>query len=116
MVATEVLINVLSIVFAMLGMMVVFRWVFPKLADVLDAVVEDQVAVDGVLVLLKVFVGVFVLGLVVTVAGKFHASIPPYVGTVQQGLSVITSITKYVEWLVVGVGALLLVKVWKKSK
>ena len=116
MAVEQVLMQVLIIVFAILGMIIVFRWVLPKVADLLDAVVEDQVAVDGLIVLLKIFVGIFVLGIVVTAMSALVPKIANYVSPINQGLSVITSITSYVEWLVVGVGALLLVKLWKKSK
>src|SRR3989344_3836239 len=114
MAVQQVLVNVLMVVFAVLGMFIVFRWVLPKVADLLDAVVEDQVAVDGVMVLLKIFVGVFVLGLVITNINGLIPSIAVYLNTIQQGISVVNSMVKYVEWLVVGAGALLLMKMWKK--
>ena len=116
MAVQQVLVAVLSVVFTFLGVLVVFRWVLPKLADILDAGVEDQVAVDGLMTLLKVFTSVVALGLIITAVNPLHASLATYTSSVQQGIVVVTSLTKYIAYVVVGAGVLLAIKSWKKSK
>ena len=108
------LIPLLSSIFAFIGGLIAIRIVFPRLADVLDGVIDDEPMVSSIIVFLTVFVWVTVLGMVVNFLGSMNANMGKYLGTVKPVLDVINSLVPYFEWLVVGVGALLLVVTWKK--
>ncbi len=116
MAVETVLVNILSAVFAIIGGIILVKVVLPRVADVLDAAVEDQTAVDGLMVLLKVFVVVIVTGMVISAVTPLHAKLGMYLGTLQNGIDAILSIKTYGEWLVVGIGALLLVKIFTNKK
>jgi|SRR3989344_6435685 len=115
MAVETVLTGILGAIFAIVGGMVLVKMILPRIADVLDAAVEDQTAVDGIIVLLQVFVIVIVAGMVIGSLAPMHAKLGVYLGTLQKGIDAILSVRAYVEWLVVGVGALLLVKSIRKK-
>ncbi|MDO8556605.1 MAG: hypothetical protein Q7R96_05535 [Nanoarchaeota archaeon] len=113
--AESILINILGAVFAVVGSFVVIKTVLPKLADVLDAGVEDQTAVDGIVALLQIFTLVIAAGFVIVSLGAIHAKVGSYLNTIKPALDVINALTPYVAYLFVGVGALLVIKAWKKK-
>lgn len=115
MAAEQVLLSILNTVFTILGLIVAVKYVLPKIADVLDAAVEDQTAVDGLVVLLQVFLVIAAAGLIIGFLGAIHPKIGTYLGTIKPAIDVIMGLKVYVEWLVVGVGALLLVKMFRSG-
>ncbi len=116
MAVETVLTSLLGAVFAIIGGIVLVKVILPRIADVIDAAVEDQTAVDGLITLLEVFVIVIVAGMVIASLAPMHAKVGVYLGTLQKAIDAILSVRTYVEWLVVGVGALLLVRLFVNKK
>jgi len=108
------LIPILSSIFAFIGGLIAVRIVFPKLADVLDGVINDEPMVNALIVFLTVFVWVTVLGMGINFLSPMNTSLGRYLATLKPILDVINSLVPYFEWIIVGVGALLLVSTWKK--
>ena len=113
--AETIFVGILSTVFAVLGGFIAIRSVLPKLADVLDAAVEDQTAVDGVITLLQIFVIVTITTFAIGALAPVHPLLTKYLNTVKPGLDIIMSLAGYISYLFVGIGALLVIKMWKKK-
>lgn len=108
------LIPILSSIFTFIGGLIAIKIIFPRLADVLDGVIDDEPMVSSIIVFLTVFVWITVLGMVINFLGSINATLAKYLGTLKPILDVINALVPYFEWFIVGVAALLLVITWKK--
>lgn len=111
--AEGVLLSLLNAAFTVVGLIAAVKYVLPRIADVLDSAVEDKTAVDALVVLLEVFLIVTAASLVIGFLGGIHGKLNIYLSTIKPAIDMVTNLKVYVEWLVVGVGALLLVRTFR---
>jgi len=95
--------SILSIVFVVIGTLIVLNWVFPVLRRVLDGLSEDSPMVGrGILTLLIIYVYFIALKLIIEFLVAIGNPKLSYIGLISPGVNMVLDVYDILKWVIIG--------------
>ena len=113
MVAELWIINILKIVFLLLGAHIAITKIVPLLNDFLNSFIKDKRAVDSFTSLIDIFILVTVGLKIVEFALAVQNKALSYVEVLQPGFEVISNLFSYIQWILLALIVVVALKNYK---
>ena len=106
---------VLAMAFVVAAGHIAITKIFPKLKILLKAVIKDEEALNSLMYIFVIYVGLFVLSKLLELFKSFGVGfVDSMVNMVEPGVGILMSLLPYLQWLILGVFVIVGLRTFKK--